>query len=146
MAMNEGAEPGEEGTLSVVDVASNLQGLDSRVMALVGWETVTGSGCRTLEEDGDPIRTEVSTLYKICIFIIVCNQCQLRATRKNTEASNTTCVTMPCAMLPCMLVSPRFLITIGVIELLGTSNLERHHSAHSEYFQTAVHLHFPLKE
>lgn len=34
-------EPGEVGT-RVVDLAANLPGLDSRVMSLVGWDTVSG--------------------------------------------------------------------------------------------------------
>ncbi|XP_064461551.1 uncharacterized protein LOC135371421 [Ornithodoros turicata] len=36
-------EPGEEGGTRVVDIAASLQGLDSRVMALVGWDTVAGA-------------------------------------------------------------------------------------------------------
>lgn len=52
-AIHEGTEPGEEGTARVIDVASCFQGMDARVMALVGWDTVAGvSGGVDLDEDG----------------------------------------------------------------------------------------------
>lgn len=84
-----------------MDIASNLQGLDSRVMALVGSETVTGTGCRALEEDGEPIRIQVSKLYKFCSLTFVHYQFELIATREvwKRNTNSYEFVTKPRAVL-----------------------------------------------
>ncbi|XP_064456006.1 uncharacterized protein LOC135366932 [Ornithodoros turicata] len=59
-AVNATTEPGEEGGTRVVDVAANLQGLDARVMALVGWDTLGGiAGSHNVAPQGTVTLTDV---------------------------------------------------------------------------------------
>lgn len=67
---NDPTEPGE-GTSRVVDIAANLQGLDSRVMALLGWDTVTGiPGCVEVSVSG-AVTQRLTTVDVSGIFIVI---------------------------------------------------------------------------
>lgn len=65
-AINVTTEPGEEGETRVVDVAANLQGLDARVTALVGWDTLAGiGGSHNVTPQGSASVTDVVVVVSI---------------------------------------------------------------------------------